>query len=251
MKANLYVMECLTNLHVGNGEVNFNLIDNEVEKDVIYGCPVIHSSGVKGALREWYEQKFDKEKVVSIFGSESNNKESSTKGSYKFLNANLLSRPLRNSNIKNYDYSFLNTTSYEILNNYISLRNDILNLGDEKINIDRKVLSGIDDVEIEGISATKSDDVNIKKYLNVKNWAVMPNSCLSEIDLPVVARNKLNNGVSENLWYEEFVPHHSKFYFFVIYPDDKEELTDIDGQIIQFGGNASIGYGLCKISKEF
>ena len=54
MKAKIFVIECLTNLHVGNGDVNFNIIDNEVERDDVTGLPTINSSGFKGALRAFF-----------------------------------------------------------------------------------------------------------------------------------------------------------------------------------------------------
>ena len=44
----------MTNMHVGNGDVNYNIIDNEVEKDPVTGYPTINASGVKGALREFF-----------------------------------------------------------------------------------------------------------------------------------------------------------------------------------------------------
>ena len=33
MAAIIVNLECMTNMHVGNGDVNYNIIDNEVEKD--------------------------------------------------------------------------------------------------------------------------------------------------------------------------------------------------------------------------
>ena len=53
-----------------------------------------------------------------------------------------------------------------------------------------------------------------------------------------------------NLWYEEFVPHHSVFYTFV----RGEEILvnkfcgNINERIVQFGANASIGFGLMRLS---
>lgn len=67
MKAKIFVIECLTNLHVGNGDVNFNIIDNEVERDVVTGFPTINSSGVKGALRAFFEEN-DLSNINEIFG---------------------------------------------------------------------------------------------------------------------------------------------------------------------------------------
>lgn len=69
--------------------------------------------------------------------------------------------------------------------------------------------------------------------------------------LPVIARNYLENGTSQNLWYEEIVPHQSVFVSYIAASDNhfiefEKELTE---GIIQIGANASIGYGLCKFSK--
>ena len=66
-----------------------------------------------------------------------------------------------------------------------------------------------------------------------------------DYDLPVMARNCLQG--TGNLWYEEVVPHGSILYFGVIYPDDSAELKFPD--VVQFGGNASIGCGYTKITK--
>ena len=54
-------LECVTNMHVGNGDVNFNIIDNEVERDVVTGYPTINASGVKGALREYFKKNVAEE----------------------------------------------------------------------------------------------------------------------------------------------------------------------------------------------
>ena len=62
-----FKMECLTNLHVGSGENNYNIVDKEVEKDPVLQVPTIHASGVKGALREHLEAQ-GCGKVDEIFG---------------------------------------------------------------------------------------------------------------------------------------------------------------------------------------
>ena len=53
MKAELMKISCLTNLHVGSGDIKFEIIDGQVEKDRITNNLVIFASGVKGALREY------------------------------------------------------------------------------------------------------------------------------------------------------------------------------------------------------
>lgn len=254
MKTNLYTIECITNLHVGSGDVNFNLIDNEVQKDTVLNCPVIHASGVKGALRSWYEQN-KKLNVDFIFGSShENSKDSgSQKGEYKFLEAMLLSRPVRVSKNSSGKYFYLNATSIEVLNAYIDLNNALF--PEEKLesfSALEHALSGVEVEEVEGHSVSLADmklKRRISEILGHDEWVVFNNKQFATIDLPVVARNYLEKGISKNLWYEEFVPHHSKFYMAVVYPNECHELEEINNQVIQFGGNASIGYGLCKIKK--
>jgi CRISPR-associated protein Cmr4 len=71
-------------------------------------------------------------------------------------------------------------------------------------------------------------------------------------ELPVIARNHLENGTSVNLWYEQVVPRESRFYCPIRESDT--ELGDMltsprMGGLIQIGGNATVGYGLTHFSK--
>jgi CRISPR-associated protein Cmr4 len=70
-----------------------------------------------------------------------------------------------------------------------------------------------------------------------------------KISLPVIARNHLEDGISTNLWYEEVVPHESIFYVPVLSDASLDEFKKaVNGKVIQFGGNASVGCGLCKVT---
>ena len=221
MKAKIFVIECLTNLHVGNGDVNFNIIDNEVERDVVTGFPTINSSGVKGALRAFFEEN-DLSNIDEIFGSE--NSKVTTSGALKFLSANLLALPIRSISGDDKPYSIhAPKTACEDFNQMIanfqleSVSIEDIKGGDEKITLDED------------------------------------NSCYEKYGLPVIARNKV--GEQTNLWYEEVVPHKSMFYFAVVAStSEADELLDVFTEsvrekIIQFGANASVGYGLCKVIK--
>jgi len=249
MEINIYKIECITNLHVGSGDFNYGVIDNEVERDCLTGNPVIHASGVKGALRDAYESS-GKTDAVRIFGSEGDNRTGTKSGAYKFFDAHLLTRPLRVSG--NNGLSYISVTTPEIINNFIDTAENFgCNLGLKKIHVDfnkNKVLSNIGGIYVEGDeeenkageidAATKAvlDKLIGGKYALVEK--------LDKYKLPVVARNKL--GENKNLWYEEFVPHHSTFYFMIMC-DGECELDFSDP--VQFGGNASIGYGYTKITK--
>lgn len=222
MKAKIFVIECLTNLHVGNGDVNFNIIDNEVERDVVTGFPTINSSGVKGALRAFFEENKLLSKIKGIFGSDENG--STTSGALKFLSANLLALPIRSISGEDKPYSIhAPKTACEDF---------------------KKMLKNfqLEDVSIEDI---KGGDEKIT--LDVDN------SCYEKYGLPVIARNSV--GEQTNLWYEEVVPHKSIFYFAVVDSTSEpenllENFTDlVRDKIIQFGANASVGYGLCKVIK--
>ncbi len=72
-------------------------------------------------------------------------------------------------------------------------------------------------------------------------------------ELPVIARNQLENGISNNLWYEEIVPRETIFAWIVQsngHADlEAEFLRKIDQQIIQIGANATVGYGFCHFTK--
>ena len=41
MYFHVFKIRCLTNLHVGSGDINYNIVDKEVEKDPVTGVPVI------------------------------------------------------------------------------------------------------------------------------------------------------------------------------------------------------------------
>ena len=67
----------------------------------------------------------------------------------------------------------------------------------------------------------------------------------SDNNLPIIARNVLDNGESKNLWYEQVLPAETVLY--TIIQENKDELAKaLDGQIVQIGANATIGYGYCK-----
>lgn len=217
MEARIFVLECLTNLHIGSGEVNFNIIDNQVERDVVTDFPTMNSSSVKGALRAFFEEKqIIQTSINRIFGKE---EDGTSQGQLKILSGNLLARPIQNtSKGKPYKMVTPETASKEFEN----LQQNLLMKTQKKVT---------DYQEVEVI-----DDHTFKEY-----------------DLPVLARNVLDDdGISKNLWYEEVVPHKSLFYFAVVSTTGDTGLLDefelaVKEQIIQFGANASIGYGLCKV----
>lgn len=238
MAAIIVKLECITNMHVGNGDVNYNIIDNEVERDLVTGYPTINASGVKGALREYFEKNKSKDKtdnksndlIMSIFGGEN------SQGQVKILGADMVAIPGRATGGDVPFYLISTKQSYERTEE----------LGD--LFVGKKIIEESNEpikIEVEGIKP-----YSVIKFAGKEIYEIQEEE-FKAISLPVLARNVLNNGISKNLWYEEVVPHESIFVFPAISED--ENLLDmfastIDGKIVQFGGNASIGYGLCKVS---
>ena len=260
MKTVFYKIECLTNLHVGSGEVNYNVIDNEVEKDAITGLPTIHASGVKGALRDALSKTYSADDIKTysaddikkIFGAPGQENEAAG-GSHRFLDAILISRPMRvwgdttmasvsvvtpdsvNSFLKKMTAFNANPFDITAISEISFDGNSFLHTCDDTISVENEPTAKMDAKAIAELSRLKT--VIGDKVAVTKNF--------DDYDLPVMARNCLQG--TGNLWYEEVVPHGSILYFGVIYPDDSAELKFPD--IVQFGGNASIGCGYTKITK--
>ena len=121
MSVILYKIECLTNLHAGSGDINYNIIDNEVERDPVFGLATINSSSVKGALREHFERTgglsgLNIAEINRIFDKEAKDKDGkkqdTEKGEYKFLRADLIARPMR---VSNGSEPYANVACYEAL----------------------------------------------------------------------------------------------------------------------------------------
>ncbi len=254
MKAHLYKIECLTNMHVGSGEVNYSIIDNEVERDPILGTPTIFSSGVKGALRQHFEELGNTDESIGfieeVFGAGG---ESTSKGTYKFFGATMISRPLR---VSNGNGAYVNATSPDIINSHLKMLKSIgINKYPSKELpkvYDNKFIVGDGGVNgVEGFEAiqAKNNNERLSELIGDK-WAITTHRTLCNIALPVVARNCLENGKSKNLWYEEIVPHKTLFHFIILTLGEENKLdTYFKKEIFQFGGNASIGYGYTRITK--
>lgn len=256
MEGIVYKVTCMTNLHVGNGEMNFDIIDNTVEKDPVTGLPTINSSGVKGALRQYFKENgADEKEIELIFGSaKSNPDETKTNpGQVKFYQADMLARPARATMG---DRSYYMVTSYEAMRLY---DRKVEIFGGEPVSFtgngkNCSTEEGIAVEEIKDITKIPESESTKKiKGLIASEFVILKDVLLKNMVLPVLARNQLTDGISNNLWYEEVVPHESIFTF-AVSSDNEKALNTFDEKIgsaayVQFGGNATIGYGLCKVER--
>lgn len=215
-----------TNLHVGNENLtNYGVIDQAIQRDVTTEIPCINSSSLKGAIKEYIANKVTEISCKEVFGSENASNDSSVqKGNTIFFDASLLYLPIQCTDET--DCLFKLGYQQEVLEAFIK-RLTMLNV---KGN-------------------TKEDIANI-----VTNHIPVPfiNTNLKEIskdeNLPIIARNKLDNGESDNLWYEQVLPSMSVLGTLICTNDERLE-TALDNALIQIGANATIGYGYCKFIK--
>lgn len=226
MKAKFFTIEVLSNLHVGNGEINFGMIDNLIQRDAITELPNINSSSLKGALREFFNhlEKSGKKKgswtVNNIFGSDPREQKKRQQGSVRFFEADLIAIPVRDDN-----KPYVMVSSQET---------------------------------IDGLKAKmKNFDVKVSEKFNeaIKTPQIVPFVAFKDIcsdeELPVLSRNNLESGQSTNLWYEQVLPKHSILVFAVMGEGETFEsfCKELNGVQVQIGANATIGYGFCQIKE--
>ena len=279
----VFIIRALTNMHVGSGDINFGVIDNMVQRDATTNYPCIHGSSLKGALREHFKMssKIDDDKVKIIFGAEASSEpeNGNASGNYKFFQARLLAIPVRSMNQPYY----LATCPY-IIKEFIEYNEQFGNAGklasefkalieldlheepgylfDEKLANEKKVKVEIEDMMVKVVNPTKYkiQVEAIKRIFGFDKLVVLNDKMFNQFissNLPVIARNYLENRVSKNLWYEEIVPRETLFYVGIWKQDNGktntvefEEISNIlQEDVIQIGANASIGYGYTKFRK--
>lgn len=268
MKTELYSITTLSNLHVGSGDINFDVIDNQVQRDAITNLPNINSSSLKGAFREHFTQDGNESNMVKYVFGGANSENDAQAGAYSFFEAHLLTRPVRSS-VKPY----FNVTSPSVLRNLLE-QLEIFNIDfDAELKTELKKLSELNPtkplifedisnaiLEDEKAEYKNFDTSKLASFLG-ENLALFSDKDFTNLDLPVLARNALENGVSQNLWYEEVVPKQTRFTFIIAKPtnidpkdyDEKikgfENRFTNEGALVQIGANKSIGYGYSKITK--
>lgn len=285
MKPAIFEVKCITNLHIGTSSNAYGVIKTEVEKDVVLDTPTLPASGIKGALRDFWRQNIqDKEKEIEIFGSEPKEEKEDNKGkkgNCRFVNGQLLFRPMRVS-VGNYAYclvttpdlirTMLHTLSSLSIKSYRGFKLDdrvaeemLKQIEEELETYKDKYTAGMvcgfenNIQEVEGYVVLKSklENNGVYKWLGEIGGnvpvVVMKTEFFKTIDLPIVARNHLKNGKSDNLWYEEIVPHQSLFYFVALWESEEKEtfsrfIQEISNHPVSFGGNSSIGNGYCMIN---
>lgn len=209
-----------TNLHVGNESiVNFSVIDKAIQRDVTTNIPCINSSSLKGAIKEYLDNA-GCAGIKELFGSIKSDKNNSQKGSALFFDATLLAIPEQKTG---------GNSPYKQVYNEGLVDAFLAKASALGANVQREALLS---------NILNKEECTYEKF----------ESLCSDDNLPIIARNCLENGESVNLWYEQVLPSQSVLAT-IIQTANEADLDMLNGKIVQIGANATIGYGYCKFIK--
>ena len=219
MNTHVFKITAKTNLHVGNESGgDFTIIDKAIQRDPLTGLPCINSSSLKGAINEYCCKAltWKEDDLIRVFGSDKGRRKSDTqKGEAVFFDAKLL---------------FLPQQDEQTLFHYVT-SDDVINMLNERVKLFDS-----------NFSYAKPENYNGKA---VKTENDKLSQLCSDDNLPIIARNVLENGESKNLWYEQVLPAESVLYA-IIQEEGDMLAKSLEGKIVQIGANATIGYGYCK-----
>jgi CRISPR-associated protein Cmr4 len=257
----VWLITAKTNLHVGNENTSsYGLIDKSVQRDVLTELPCINASSLKGALNEFFAvKKKGTVDLVKVFGADktdkTDDKRETQKGSYAFFDAQLLSIPVQSDN-----RLFYRATSPGVLQNFVErLKLFGIQYDEFKINFNlekQPVVFTEDKTRLGDFTANledKDEEINRLEKLLGKDIALFSDKDFKELcnddNLPIIARNKLDNGESQNLWYEQLIPQETIFYSLFLSSDGDITKDALNGEIVQIGANATIGFGYCQFKQ--
>ncbi len=272
MKNQIFLLETVTNLHVGDLGNSLSIVDKTVQRDALTQYPTIYATSLKGALRNAFEAEADfPEKAAAIkyiFGGkpEAKNADDAARGEYRFSDAHTLFYPVRAN-----DRPYYLATCPAMIQDACRL----LNLAGYKDKCQE--LKALQEwlpadepgcILMQGEAAEQSEGVRVAHLILQKTavgaaldtvlnkWVegetalvLLSDQEMQQVveELPIVARNCLDNGISANLWYEEFVPRKTAFLTLLMMKDECATFTKfLTGECRQIGANATVGYGLCS-----
>jgi CRISPR-associated protein Cmr4 len=268
----LFTFYTLTPLHAGAGEAG-EVVDLAIQREKHTEFPVVYSSSLKGSLRYFCETKKIGDIADKIFGKEGIE---SGAGEVVFTDAKILFFPVRSS-----EGVFKWITSPFVLQRFkrdlLFIQRDAKNLAPNENTDDKNglVFQGKSEIVLEdfvlSLRAGAKSESELAKLLPEENLQEIKERLVIVSDnvfktlvtsaTQVIARNVLKDEekTSANLWYEEVVPADALFYT-VMKPvgrisqgetDSLDTLvTHVKNEILQVGGNETVGYGFVKMSGD-
>lgn len=278
-------MVAQTAIHAGAGQA-LSVIDLPIQRESHTQHPVIFGSSLKGALRFRASQTLnDKQKVVAVFGAESQSADSFA-GAVMVSDAKLLLLPVRSLN----GY-FKWVTSPALLRRYANDCERAKQKQDELSNLDLQIdnqsvfvaekthdtlfleefaLKAVVNNELEKVVTLLAQRFDLDKKALSKQLAVVNDDMftyLAQNSTPVNAHIALdeNKTVKKGaLWYEEALPSETVMYSLLVCQSSRNEkltsdgkgIADIirqeilpnDNRYLQVGGNETVGMGWFAVS---
>lgn len=227
----VFRVRALTNLHPGGGDSFYGAVDKLVQRDPATNLPTIHGHSLKGALREYFESELGMSEtsafIKHVFGSPVNGKaDEANPGAYRFFNADLLALPVPDTDPNA-------AATYHLVSDDV-----VWDAFYKKLE-----LLGSKFADVAALKTAFQTGLPVQHTIGKEFKEAAE-------ELPVVARNQLDNGESQNLWYEELVPRESIFGFVVQADADHHSafLAGTNHKVVQIGANATVGYGYCLIT---
>lgn len=135
---------------------------------------------------------------------------------------------------------------------------DLAKIGALHVNDNEPIVfvsgQGIQLADFTAKTETKTDSVRVLEQLIGAEIALFSEADFIELcsdeNLPIIARNCLENGESKNLWYEQILPQETVFYTVILSESNEVSAAlHTTESLVQIGANATIGYGYCKFKK--
>lgn len=272
MNTKLLFIQALSPIHAGTGQ-GVGVIDNPIAREKSTDIPFIPGTTIKGVLRDACENDADRK---IIFGSATNDVELSM-GAATFTDARLVLLPVRS--LKGV---FAWVTSPLLLKRLIRDAGKIEHpsLPKDAVGADDCLVSSNSELKLSGDKVILEDlDLRGKSNTDVDTWAkwladslygegsewhetlkerlcIISDDNLSfllETATEITARIALDGDkktVKEGaLWYEESLPVETVLVSMVITKNNEKVFKTLEAltkNTLQFGGNATVGRGLCK-----
>ncbi len=279
-KAKPFFIKVITPLHAGSGQ-DVGFVDMPIQRERHTNYPKIEGSSLKGSIREVFEElNLDKKNIYTVFGPESNNSEEDYASAIGFVDARILLFP-----VKSVSGVFAYITSPDVVNRFLKdlkitgekieveevNKNTVTNNTNLIINNSTKIVleeylfdvaPNSETEKLASYLSNKLNDNNIKHKL-----VVIDNDSFKHfvsMYTEVITRTKISaeTGTVEEgaLFTEEYLPAETILYSIVLNSpprNDKSNIKTVDDvlnffisnipEVIQIGGNATIGKGIVKI----
>lgn len=277
MKSKLSFIHALSPLHAGTGQ-GIGVIDLPIAREKATSIPYLPGSSVKGTIRDGFNNEPNQNQ---IFGPE----DASYAGAIQFTDQTLLCLPVR-SLAGTFAYVTSPYILKRLKRDAESAKIDVTNLKIPSINqkfqchisSDKLKLSTENMVVLEDLDLTPNIDADLTKWFQNKlfvgsDWqAIFADrfcvvhddifSFLLQTSTQIMARIKIDDDSKTTsdgaLWYEEALPTESILFGLALaFPNretkfkEDEIFEKIEGKLnnpLQFGGNATVGRGLCRMN---